>query len=361
MKNYEIHHYRSQPLCDMHIHLHMPATLAETEAVFRNVTEYCHYDRIALEALPSHDITDNFKALYLKSRMHGVYANLGLIHHFDERDTQEYYLDQVKTYYAMGCDGIKMLEGKPDYRKQFNRPLDDSSLDLFYGFCEEKGLPIVMHFGDPREFWDRERIPKWALERGWLYDESFTPFEKGQKEVEGILSKFPKLRLTLAHFFFVSDDYDYACRFMEKWENVCFDLTPGTEMYFNFDANAERWRDFFLKYSHRILYGTDIYNWQQGNETMEQTYAHAVNLERSFLERKEPFFDPWTGRELRHPFGFDDAVLDDLYYQNFVRVFGVTPRALDPALIRQECSAFLESTPLNAQQTENLKEIIRTL
>ena len=358
MKSFELHGYRPRPVCDMHVHPHVEAPLDESEAVFRSVMEYFRDERIVLEALPCYDTINNFKALYFKSRIGGVYADLGLIHHYDERDTADYYLDQVKAFYAMGCDGIKMLDGKPDCRKQLGRPLNDPVFDPFYAFCEEKGLPIVLHYGDPRDFWDPERIPQWALKRGWLYDSSFVSFEEGQNEVLGILEKFPRLKLILAHFFFVSDDYDTACRIMETWQNVCFDLTPGTEMYVNFNADAQKWRDFFVRYADRILYGTDTYNWRQLDKPIEAGYSHAVNLVRSFLERTEPFTDKWTGREFTHPFGLDDATLDKIYTGNFVRMFGEKPRALNGERICAEGEKFPKKYPLDDRQAETLRQII---
>lgn len=339
----------------MHIHLHVESPLEETIEVFNKVTEHFNYENIALQALPYYDLVNNHKALYLKSQIKGAYADIGL-HHNGE--TQEYYEDQIKIAYACGCDGVKLFEGKPQYRKELGIALDDSRFDKFYAFLEEKQLPVVMHFGDPREFWDIERILKWALERGWLYDESFVHFNAAQQEVEGILEKFPKLHLILAHFFFVSDDINYAERFMERFENVCFDLTPGTEMFFNFNDNPKQWQAFFLKYADRILYGTDIYNWHREDKTVEEKYSHAVNLVRSFLEFREPFTDKWTGRSFSHPFGFSAAVLDKIYYDNFVRLFGNEPRPLDKERIVFECKQAKKRYELSGQEQANLNRIM---
>ena len=260
----------------------------------------------------------------------------------------------------MGCDGFKLFEGKPEYRKEFDRPLCDASLDPFYAFCEEKGLPIVMHFGDPREFWDINRVPKWALERDWFWGNGeYTHFDDLQKEVEGILEKFPKLKLILAHFFFVSDDLEYAHNFMQKWENVCFDLTPGTEMFFNFDAKSEEWRAFFLQYADRILFGSDIYNYHREPEhTVEEQYGSAVNLVRSFLERKEPFLGGWMQELISHPFALPDEILDKIYHDNFVRMFGAQPRPLDGDRIAYEAKKRLAVGDVDEIAEANLQQII---
>lgn len=358
MKNYEIHNYRAKPICDMHMHPHVKAPLDESVGIYNDILEHFNYEKIVLQALPFYVPINNYETLYFKAQDERIYANLGRIHNFDARDTKEYYEEQVKAMYAMGCDGFKLYEGKPEYRKVFGRSLCDPTLDPFYEFCEEKALPLVMHFGDPREFWDINKIPKWALERGWLYDESFVHFDALQKEVEGILEKFPKLKLILAHFFFVSDDIDYADKFMQKWENVSFDLTPGTEMFFNFEAKPDEWKKFFIKYSDRIMYGSDIYNWHREGKTIEEKYSHAVNLVRSFLEYKEPFVDKWTTRTFEHPFGFSDDMLDKLYHDNFIAQFGSKPRPIDGERIVYECKKELPNLDIDEIQKENIDKII---
>ena len=358
MKNYELHNYRAKPICDMHMHPHVEAPLEESVEIYKDVCDHFNYEKIVLQALPYYEPINNYKTLYFKARDSRIYANLGRFHNYDERDTKEFYENQIKTFYDMGCDGIKLYEGKPECRKVFGRSLCDPVLDKFYEFCEEKQLPMVMHFGDPREFWDINKIPKWALERGWLYDSSFVHFDALQKEVEGILEKFPKLQLVLAHFFFVSDDIDYATRFMDKWENVTFDLTPGTEMFFNFNDKPDEWKAFFLKYADRILYGSDIYNWHREGKTVEEKYSHAVNLVRSFLEKNETFVDKWTTRTFDHPFGFSDDILDKIYHDNMIRIFGENPRPLDGERIVFELKRDMPNLKLNEVTSKNAEDII---
>lgn len=354
MKNFELNSYREKPICDGHIHSHIKLPIKDSVEIYKKVINHFNYQKFAIQALPSYSVINNFEGLYYKSVFDNAYTNVGLIH-----ETEESYLEQAEKLYRMGCDGFKMLEGKPDYRKKLDKPLDHPSFDEFYAFVEEKRLPLLLHYGDPREFWDKDKIPKWALERGWLYDATFTHFDEGQKEVERVLCKFPKLHLVLAHFFFVSDDYDYAVNFMEKWENVCFDITLGTEMYVNFN-NDSRWRDFFIKYQDRILYGTDIYNWEQGDSTVEERYAHAVNLIRSFLEKKEPFSDKWTGRKFEKPFGLPSEVLDKIYSKNFIRLYGEKPRALNKPLLKDACKS-VNFCGVDETGRENITYIIENI
>ena len=361
LKNHEINNYREKSICDAHIHLHVKASLDETIEIFRNIKNHFNYERFALQALPSYDVTNNYEALYYKTKYDGVYAGVGIMHHFDERDTASFYLEQAKAFYKMGCDGFKLLEGKPDYRKKLGKPLDHNSFDKFYQFAEEKGLPILLHFGDPRYYWDEKNVPQWVIDRGWFYDESFLSFDESRDEVVRVLNKFPKLKLILAHFFFVSDDIEYAYNFMEKYKNVCFDITPGPGMFDNFDKNPEEWRKFFIKYSDRILYGTDIYNWHLEDKTVEDKYSHAVNLVRCYLERKDSFYNKWRDKEFENPFGFEDEILDKIYHDNFIRLYGNKPRELDREMLVSECKRLVSNYDLDVLQISNMNQIISEL
>ena len=69
----------------------------------------------------------------------------------------------------MGCDGIKMIEGKPTSRQRMDIPVTDPYFAEYWARVQALGLPIVWHVNDPEEFWDPERIPGWAKERNWGY------------------------------------------------------------------------------------------------------------------------------------------------------------------------------------------------
>lgn len=359
MKNCEIHGYNPMQICDCHIHSHVQRPLNETIETYRSIKEHFNYEKFSINCLPiaNHNIIDNYVGLYCKDIIGGVYVNTGIVHTFTFDESSGYYLNEIKKYHKMGADGMKMLDGKPDQRKALGKPLDHKDFDAYYAYAEENRIPIIMHWGDPREFWDPEKIPDWALERGWLYDSSFVPFLEARAEVERILAKFPKLKLTLAHFFFMSDEFEYAEEFLSKWKNVCVDLTPGSEMYKNFNANSEKWKDFFIRYSDKILYGTDIYNWDSNEKTVEERYSHAVNLERSFLEKSAPFTDAWTQHYFDKPFGLDEAILDKIYNKNFKRIWGENPKALDKEFIHFNCKEFAKNYDLPAEKIANLQQI----
>ena len=211
------------------------------------------FDRLTVLSLQCLDPLQNILCALCKLKNPGTtYAFGGL-----DYQTGQDFLSQAKNLKAIGFDGIKMLEGKPTVRKMLNIALDDPVYGEYYTYLEETGFPVLFHAADPPEFWDKAKVPGWAVKNGWFYDETFVPYEQFYHEVENILNKHPKLKITLAHFFFLSGDPVRAQKFLDDHPSVFFDLAAGIEMYENFSSAPDFWRAFFIKNSKRIIFGTD--------------------------------------------------------------------------------------------------------
>ncbi|MBR7101818.1 MAG: hypothetical protein IKC74_05980 [Clostridia bacterium] len=214
--------------------------------------------------LPSHNgAGNNIMCLFYKlANPDNTYVHGGIVH-LDKpiTDTPPAGFDTVTQYRELmeiGCDGIKMLEGKPSYHLTLGSDINVPSLDRLYTEIEKDGTHLVYHINDPDEFWDRERAPKNAFEEGWFYgDLGYAPYEEIQRQAEIVFERHPNIKVTLAHFFFNAKNPEYLEDLFKKYPNLCIDITPGTEMYHAFESNHEFYREFFTKYSDRIVLGTD--------------------------------------------------------------------------------------------------------
>jgi predicted TIM-barrel fold metal-dependent hydrolase len=99
--------------------------------------------------------------------------------------------EQVEGFVGMGCDGIKMIEGKPTSRQRMDVPVTDPYFAEYWACVEELGMPIVWHVNDPEEFWDPEKIPGWARERNWGYGPHDVQKEQLYAEVDEVLPDIP--------------------------------------------------------------------------------------------------------------------------------------------------------------------------
>ena len=155
------------------------------------------------------------------------------------------------------------------------------------------------------------------------------------------MKKFPKLRLTLAHFGFMT--YEEAVAFLENWENTAFDLTPGAEWCKVVTDDYEKWKPFFTKYADRIYFGTDTYNEVSSNDD-EDAYekgSERYNVVRKMLENSPdaPFESSGTLGAFK-PLGLPGSVLEKIYYKNIRSSHG-NPKPLNIPLFI-ECAEKLK-------------------
>lgn len=262
----------------------------------------------------------------------------------------EAFAHYVDDLVAMGADGIKMIEGKVQIRKQLPIPnFDDPVYAPYWAKLAETQMPLIFHVNDPEEFWDPEHVPDWAREMGWFYgDGTYVNNEDQYQQVLNVMDRHPDLNVTFAHFFFFSAQLDRLASYLEKYPNMHVDLTPGIEMYHNFARDPQRVHDFFIKYQDRILYGTDIgaralLRDREAGIEREESLAR-IEVIRGFLENDGPFTLTHEGflfggqEAIFHGINLPDEVLDKIYFSNFIKFAGEQPKPLNPKAIVSECS-----------------------
>jgi hypothetical protein len=348
----EINEFHTCPLIDAHIHYphpsQMPALIHTCDALrIDHLNIVCTPDRARLSLVPD--------ALHLKAHYPQrvfVFGGLDVSAYFRApQQAGEIFAGSLNFLAAAGCDGIKMIEGKPDMRKMLPIPAFDS--DVFTPFWEKMAqdqMPLLFHVNDPEEFWDRERIPDWALQRGWFYgDGTYINNESQYTEIFNVLIRNPSIKVIFAHFFFLSAQLPRLADLLDRFPNTNIDLTPGIEMYRNFSKNVQQTRDFFIKYQDRILFGTDIgaralLSSPQTEIQLPESHER-VSLIRNFLENENEFhLNPESGflfgnssmplRGLKLPV----LVLNKIYHQNFERIVSPSPRPLTPGMIVEMCA-----------------------
>jgi len=284
-------------------------------------------------------VNANAEGLYAKAKHPDqVYLFMGLDYSWVARDVDHrltYSLAaQVDRLIALGADGIKMLNGKPNYRKASGIALDSVIYDDYLARMEQRGFPILWHVNDPEEFWDPEQAPEWAKGPGWLYDETCPTKESIYQECERVLAKHPKLKVIFAHFYFLSDDLPRAAQLLDRYPNVHFDLAPGIEMLYNFTKRPQEAREFFLRYQDRIVFGTDF---------STKGLLSRIWVMRNFLETDEFFHVPtddslfWPDhRSMIQGIALPADVLRKIYRGNFERLVSPGPRPLNlPAALEE--------------------------
>lgn len=314
---------------DSHVHYDSPAALDGMRA-------YCAAADLAGVCLASisyrrenpHDAAQNLMALLFKREEPSYYAFGSLM--YPEApvvlpvDPAWDFRAQAQRLWALGFDGIKLLETKPGYRKWLGVPLSDPAYEPFFTYLEAEGIPVLWHVADPETFWDQDKAPAFAVKAGWVYTDGTFPTKRSlYDETEAVLSRHPNLKVMLAHFYFLSAYPDAAGALLEQYPNVWLDITPGIEMYENFSLRPAVWHDFFLRYQDRIVLGTDFMEEApNGPETVEGIVR--------FLSDSEAF-SFWNYQV--QGIGLTEEAVSKICAANFRRRVGTSPRPVDGAAL----------------------------
>lgn len=296
-------------------------------------------------------------ALMMKHRNPGrfyVYGSPDLSGYYLNSDNLgEYLAGYVSLLRQCGCDGVKLLEGKPQMRKA--HPIPDFDMEVwepFWAYLEKEQIPILWHVNDPETFWN-PNASDWLKKQGWWYDESFVNNEVQYSQVIHVLERHPALKVVFAHFFFMSAQLDRLGDVMDRYPGIMVDLTPGIEMYENFSSNMAESRSFFRKYGNRIVYGTDIGGrcvlTNEGEPFSREENLRRPEIVRMFLSDPGEHLIESDGYFLhdREPFvlrclGLEEEPLGDILSGNMERFSGEEPRPADAEGVLELCAYLRE-------------------
>ncbi len=318
-------------------HYHIYNWYNEENRDFFSVTEEyikeANFRTININALPSveQDVSNNIIAALFKLKHPESFAHGGLVYDSCPVTTVPEGMDSATQYRELmeiGFDGIKMLETKPTLAKALGIMPDNEFYEGLFENAEKNGTHIVWHVADTFKYWDPEKAPRSAIENGWYYgDGTYPTYEEIFRSVYRVLERHPQLKVTFAHFFFLSKHPQYLVELFERFPNVNIDLTPGTEMYESFGERRAFYRDFFTRYADRIGYGTDCCE----DGILENKMRHSGIIYRFLTTDDE--FDVWDckfkGLKL------DSAAQDKILCDNFIRRVSVKPKPINkPALVK---------------------------
>ena len=347
---------------DCHVHFNKETDVIRSVEVFKKFFKYGNVEKACFLALPDRFVecagpTQLAKGLYYKDVFAGkVFAFAGLIHNakLDKEAQSREFLKQVEGYFSSGFDGLKMLEGKPTTRKDTNLTLTDKVFEPTFSFLEENGISLTIHNADPATFWDLSRMTEHEISRGWFVDSSLPTKDEMFEEIMTIMSRHPKLKLTLAHYGFTSDNIEQARRLLDGYENTRLDMTPGWEQYCNMCKNEKEWVPFLEAHADRIKYGTDSYNnyFENEQEQLEE-FCRESTIIRNFYET-DSVHDVYG--HAYHGINFDRELLKKMYYENASKEYD-TPSAIDKQFVLNDIDKIYDSC--NADEKSDLDVIAK--
>ena len=328
-------------------HMHAYAPKADTYRVFDKMVSLGVTDAALLAytyietGIDNNIVCLHYKADYQKMRLRTFG---GLYYDPDLNNSIIPFKEQAELLLEMGCDGIKFLDMKPNYNLYCGCNMDDPVYDAMYDMLEAREIPLVCHIADPSAFWHRERMKPSAVAMGWCFeDPKFLTQQQCFDSLLHRLEKNPKLKLSLAHFGFLTERLELCHRICETYPNVLFDLAPAWEIFADFGRDVRGWRDFFQKYNHRILYGTDTATVHSDAlvAARHRTVVEALSHDESEL----PI--PHSPEAVMRGLDLDEESQRRICHDNYFSFMGPEPAPLNRPLIREHAGLILSIAQKN--------------
>jgi predicted TIM-barrel fold metal-dependent hydrolase len=227
---------------------------------------------------------------------------------------------QIDDSVARGARGLKVLKelglgvrdstGKPV-------PIDDPRLDAAWEECGRLGIPVFIHVADPEAFFHpidarNERYEELIEHPDWsFYGPQFPSMQGLLAERDRMFAKHPHTIFVALHFGSWPENLDFVEQTLRKFPNVMIE-TGAREG--ELGRQPRRTREIFMKYSDRIMFGTD----EGAGEEMYRNYFR-------WLETDDEYFPyaqyPQQGRWMIYGLGLPDDVLEKVYHRNAEELF----------------------------------------
>ncbi len=204
-------------------------------------------------------------------------------------------------------------------------PVDDPRLDPVWDKCAELGIPVLIHSGEPRSFFE----PQDKYNERWLElkqfpqrarpPDKYPTFDQVMGEQHRLFARHPKTRFIDAHLGWLGGDLAQLGRLFDQMPNVYTEIGAVLAELGRQPRNA---RAFFVKYQDRVMFGKDAW------AADEYPYYFRV------LETDDEYFDYYRKRHaFWKMYGLDlpDDVLRKVYYRNALKVIpGIDASAFPP-------------------------------
>ena len=237
-----------------------------------------------------------------------------------------------------GYRGLKISKALGLYLKDGSGqriPVDWPELDPLWRKAGALGVPVAIHTGDPKAFWEpltpkNERYEELNLHPNWSFAGGVYPSREALlAERDRVIARHPKTTFICVHFGNNPEDLDAVGRLLTTYPNVMIDTAARLGEIGRHPP--EQVRAFFIRHRKRILFGTDIglspVGIMLGSQGAEPPTVKDI---KPFYEAHWRFFEgrargiahptPIQGRWTIDAIALPNDVLDDIYWKNAARL-----------------------------------------
>ncbi|WP_343704093.1 amidohydrolase family protein [Chitinophaga sp.] len=145
--------------------------------------------------------------------------------------------------------------------------IDHPRFDTVLSFLTSKGIPVIGHFGEPKDCW--LPLEKMQMNSNRKYysrhpefhmyaHPSYPSYHEQIAARNRMLQKHPQLRFIGAHLGSLEWNTDTLAACLDKFPNMAVDMAARIgDLQFQAMKDRQKVRDFFIRYQDRLIYGTD--------------------------------------------------------------------------------------------------------
>ena len=256
------------------------------------------------------------KEQYLNRFIFAKYLSLSDIAQYNV----EPVLDEISKLQDQGYSLAKSWFG-PRWRDYYDVPRDfrinHHKLDPIFQALEDNGIPLIIHMGDPDTYYASQ----------YRDSEKYGTKDEHLRQLEDVLSRHHKLMFQIPHFGSQPEIHRLPdlTRWMDKFPNVVVDTASSRWMARELSKDTKKAREFMLKYSERVLFGTDLSSSRDDRDYFSGRYvAQRILWETKERDTPLPFPDADTqdtGGTFINGLNLPLSVLDKLYWENANRIY----------------------------------------
>ena len=205
--------------------------------------------------------------------------------------------------------------------------IDDPRWDPIWKTCGRLGLPVIMHTADPAAFflpidqtnerWEElHRHPEWSFA-----GDNFPTRDQLLAARNRVIARHPDTIFIGAHMAGNAEDLAAIGKWLDAYPNLYVETASRISELGRQPYTARR---FFLKYSDRILFGTDG-PWPEQRLWLYWRFLETFDEYFPYSEKEFPPQGLWQ----IYGMGLPDHVLRQVYYENAARIIPGIRERLD--------------------------------
>jgi hypothetical protein len=300
------------PIFDAHTHIGEPQTLDE---MVRVQDEFGIVAQIGI--VHSRESVEAIKNRYSHRFVFAKYLSLTDIAHFnieavvdDISRTKDEGFSLAKTWF-----GPRWRDYIGDVPKGFR--IDDARFEPIFQALEDNSLPLIIHIADPDTYFSLHyQDPKYGTK------------EENLSQIEGVLERYTRTIFQIPHFGAQPEIHRLPnlARWLGRYPNVILDTASSRWIARELSKDVKKAREFLMRFSDRILFGTDVSANRGNYEYYWGRYlAQKILWETSERNVPLPFEDADTkdtGGTFINGLDLSSSVLRKLYWQNAIKTYG---------------------------------------